>query len=193
MLHQEIIRHQGSVNSVLFTNDGSHLLSCSEDGRLIATKVGSWIPENIWKKPHTGKAVLKVCIHESGKFALTLGKDGTLRGWDMLKGTQMNTSNVKDFTDANILLDNIELCPNGNTFAMSGEKTVTITSFTSDTSYDELILKSRVTSMCWIDDGNLLIGMENGSIEWTNINDSKHVSVFNVFKQITQMSEILKF
>lgn len=117
-----------------------------------------------------------MCVHKSGKFALTLGKDGTLRGWDMLKGTQMNTSNVKDISDANIMLDNIELCPDGTTFAISGQKTVAIISFIKDKFYNELSLQSRVTSLCWIDNENLLVGMENGSIEWRNINETDHVS-----------------
>lgn len=177
------MRHEGSINSLSFTNKGGNLLSGSDDGRLVATTVGSWKPANIWKKPHTGKAVLKVCLHQSDKFALTLGKDGTLRGWDMLKGTQIHTFNTKDLSDANITLDNIELCPDGNTFAMSGAKTVTIITFTREEPYEELTLKSRVTSMCWLDDENLLIGMENGSIEWANIITSEHVSVCMTVKQ----------
>lgn len=174
---QEIICHNGSINSLVFTNKGSDLLSGSEDGQLVATTVGSWQPVNIWKKPHTGKAVLKVCLHQSDKFAITLGKDGTLRGWDMLKGTQINTFNTKDMSDARVILDNIELCPGGNTFAASGTKTVVLVSIAGDESYAELTLKSRVTSMCWLNDENLLIGMENGSIEWRNIKTSEHVSV----------------
>lgn len=171
------MRHEGSINSVLFTNQGSDLLSGSEDGRLIATNVGSWKPVSIWKKPHTGKGVLKVCLHQSDKFAMTLGKDGTLRTWDMFKGTQINTFNTKEMSKANIVLDNIELSPNGNTLAISGAKTVTFLSLSGEETPDELTLKSRVTSMCWLDDENLLIGMENGSIEWKNIDTSEHVSV----------------
>lgn len=118
-----------------------------------------------------------MCLHHSDKFALTLGKDGTLRGWDMLKGSQINTFNTKDLSDANIVLDDVVLCPDGNTFAMSGAKTVTVISFQRDEPCDELALKSRVTSMCWVDNENLLVGMENGSIEWANINTSEHVSI----------------
>lgn len=174
-----INRHTGSVNAVLFTNDGSHLLSGSDDGKLIATKVGSWITENVWSKPHTGKAVLKICLHESGKFAFTLGKDGTLRAWDMLRGRQASTTNVKDLSKAKIILDNIQLCPNGGTFAMSGLKVVTVVSLISNCKfYDELNLTSQVTSMCWINDENLLVGMQNGSIEWLNIAEEKHVSAW---------------
>lgn len=161
---------------MLFTNKGNDLLSGSDDGRLEATTVGSWKATKVWKKPHTGKAVMKICIHPSDKFALTLGKDGTLRGWDMFKGTQINTFNTKDLSDANITLDNVELAVDGSKFAMSGEKTVTIISLASEEAYDELTLKSRVTSMCWLDSHNLLIGLENGNIEWLNTNTSERVS-----------------
>lgn len=171
------MRHEGSINSLSFTNKGSDLLSGSDDGKLVATTVGSWKAANIWQKPHTGKAVLKICLHESDKFALTLGKDGTLRGWDMLKGSQIHTFNTKDLSAESITLDSIELCPGGSIFALSGAKTVTLFSFSSNDLYEELTLKSRVTSMCWLDNENLLIGMENGSIEWANVNKPEHVSV----------------
>ncbi|KAG4075347.1 hypothetical protein HA402_003138 [Bradysia odoriphaga] len=173
----EIICHEGTINTLSFTNKGNDLLSGSEDGRLVATTVGSWKPTNTWKKPHTGKAVLKVCLHPSDKFALTVGKDGTLRGWDMFKGTQMNTFNTKDLSDAAITLDNVELSPDGIKFAMSGEKTVTIISLVGEEPYDEPTLKNRVTSLCWLDSENLLIGLENGSIEWLNVKTSEQTNI----------------
>ncbi|KAJ6644221.1 p21-activated protein kinase-interacting protein 1-like, partial [Pseudolycoriella hygida] len=189
---QEIIRHEGSINSLAFTHKCSDLLSGSDDGRLIATTVGSWKLSNVWKKPHTGKAVLKVCLHESDKFALTLGKDGTLRGWDMIKGTQIKTFNTKYLSDARIVLDNIELCPNGNTFAISGQKTVSLFSFTRTEPYDDLTLNSKVTSLCWLDDENLLVGMEDGSIEWANINASTHVNLPNIHTRRIKGMHFLK-
>lgn len=177
---QEIIRHKGSIRSLSFSNKGTELLSNSDDGRIIATTVGSWKSAKIWKKPHTGKAVQKVCLHPTDKFALSLGKDGTLRGWDMLKGTQIAAYNTSDFTDAGIGLDDIVMSPDGGTFVMSGAKTVTIISFSRSEprNDDELLLNSRVTSMHWLDAENLLIGMENGSIEWLTItmDRSEHVS-----------------
>ncbi|XP_037034707.1 p21-activated protein kinase-interacting protein 1-like [Bradysia coprophila] len=173
----EIICHEGTINTLSFTNKGNDLLSGSEDGRLVATTVGSWKPTNTWKKPHTGKSVLKVCLHPSDKFALSVGKDGTLRGWDMFKGTQMNTFNTKDLSDAAITLDNVELSPDGIKFAMSGEKTVTIISLVGEEPYDEPTLKSRVTSLCWLDSENLLIGLENGSIEWLNVKTSEQTNI----------------
>lgn len=149
------------------------MLSASEDGRLIATGVGSWKTVNVWKTPHGGKAVLNVCLHPSDKFALSLGKDGSLRGWDMFKGRQIEQFKTADITDERVTLDNLALSPDGNTFALSGGKLVTLISLVGEDVRDDdtLTVDSRVTSMCWLDNENLLIGLENGSIEWLQRNE----------------------
>lgn len=85
------------VNHVRFTPDSSHLFSASSDGSLAATRTGSWISEGLWKAPHGGKSINHISIHPSGKLALTLGADLTLKTWNLVKGRQ-----VRHFTAENI-------------------------------------------------------------------------------------------
>lgn len=89
--------HKAMVNHVRFTPDSSHLFSASSDGSLAATRTGSWISEGLWKAPHGGKSINHISIHPSGKLALTLGADLTLKTWNLVKGRQ-----VRHFTAENI-------------------------------------------------------------------------------------------
>lgn len=85
--------HGGVVNHIRFTPDATHLLSAGGDGKLAATRAGSWVAEGLWKSPHNGKSVNHITIHPSGKLALTLGADLTLKTWNLIKGRQVIRSN----------------------------------------------------------------------------------------------------
>lgn len=78
------------VNHLRFTPDATHLFTASSDGSLAATRTGSWISEGKWKAPHNGKAINQISIHPSGKLALTLGADLTLKTWNLVKGRQVS-------------------------------------------------------------------------------------------------------
>lgn len=82
------------VNHVRFTPDATHLFSVSSDGSVVATRTGSWISEGLWKAPHGGKSVNHLSIHPSGKVALTLGADLTLKTWNLVKGRQVCIHNL---------------------------------------------------------------------------------------------------
>lgn len=92
MIIQLLTTHDAMVNHIRFTPDATHLFTASSDGSLAATRTGSWIPEGKWKAPHNGKSVNHISIHPSGKLALTLGADLTLKTWNLVKGRQVRFS-----------------------------------------------------------------------------------------------------
>ena len=62
----------------------SHLLSASEDGSLCLFHARDWSVLRALKG-HKGR-VNSVAVHPSGKVALSVGKDRTLRMWDLMRG-----------------------------------------------------------------------------------------------------------
>ncbi|KAG8727225.1 hypothetical protein FRC12_022690 [Ceratobasidium sp. 428] len=78
-----LIQHQGSITHLSFPSR-SHLLSASEDGTLSLFSSRDWVLLRTLKG-HKGK-VNDVAMHPSGKLALSVGKDRTLRMWDMMRG-----------------------------------------------------------------------------------------------------------
>ncbi|KAG9126136.1 hypothetical protein FRC07_004743 [Ceratobasidium sp. 392] len=78
-----LVQHQGSITHLSFPSR-SHLLSASEDGTLGLFSSRDWVLLRTLKG-HKGK-VNDVAMHPSGKLALSVGKDRTLRMWDMMRG-----------------------------------------------------------------------------------------------------------
>lgn len=73
----------GSITHLEFPSR-SHLLSASEDGTLCLFRARDWsVLRSL--KGHKGR-VNCVAVHPSGKVALSVGKDRTLRMWDLMRG-----------------------------------------------------------------------------------------------------------
>lgn len=73
----------GSITYLNFPSR-SHLLSASEDGTLCLFRCRDWAVLRALRG-HKGR-VNCVAIHPSGKLALSVGKDRTLRMWDLMRG-----------------------------------------------------------------------------------------------------------
>ena len=79
----DIKRCSGSITHLQFPSR-SHLLSASEDGTLCLFHARDWTVLRSLKG-HKGR-VNSVAIHPSGKVALSVGQDKTLRMWDLMRG-----------------------------------------------------------------------------------------------------------
>ncbi|EJU03680.1 WD40 repeat-like protein [Dacryopinax primogenitus] len=78
-----LVQHEGSITYLGFPTR-SMLVSASEDGTLALFRVRGWeLLRSL--KGHTGR-VNSVAVHPSGKVALSVGKDRTLRMWDLVRG-----------------------------------------------------------------------------------------------------------
>ncbi|KAG6334172.1 hypothetical protein ID866_4919 [Astraeus odoratus] len=78
-----LMHHEGSITHLQFPSR-SHLLSASEDGTLCLFHARDWAVLRTFKG-HKGR-VNSVAVHPSGKVALSVGQDRTLRMWDMMRG-----------------------------------------------------------------------------------------------------------
>ncbi|EJD07517.1 WD40 repeat-like protein [Fomitiporia mediterranea MF3/22] len=78
-----LIQHEGSITYLGFPTR-SHLVSASEDGTLCIFRARDWVLLRSMKG-HKGR-VNCVAVHPSGKVGLSVGKDRTLRMWDLMRG-----------------------------------------------------------------------------------------------------------
>ncbi|KAF7317698.1 Glycosyltransferase family 39 protein [Mycena kentingensis (nom. inval.)] len=78
-----LMHHEGSITHLNFPSR-SHLLSASEDGTLCLFRARDWAVLRALRG-HKGR-VNSVAVHPSGKVALSVGKDRTLRMWDLMRG-----------------------------------------------------------------------------------------------------------
>ncbi|OLL24609.1 p21-activated protein kinase-interacting protein 1-like [Neolecta irregularis DAH-3] len=87
-----LISHSGAITSIYFPFRG-HMLSTSEDGKMIIWSTKNWDPQEILKG-HKG-SVNDVAIHPSGKIALSVGRDRTMRLWNMMTGRKANVQKIE--------------------------------------------------------------------------------------------------
>lgn len=52
-----ILQHTGTVTSLTFTPDDSHLISTSDDGCIAMFETGSWKLKKLWDKAHKGLGI----------------------------------------------------------------------------------------------------------------------------------------
>jgi len=78
-----IVFSLGSITELHFPSR-SHLISASEDGTIAIFHARDWVVLRVLKG-HKGR-INSVGIHPSGKVALSVGADKTLRMWDLMRG-----------------------------------------------------------------------------------------------------------
>ncbi|TKS79576.1 p21-activated protein kinase-interacting protein 1-like PAK1-interacting protein 1-like [Collichthys lucidus] len=90
--HGALLHHDGSITCLEFYGS-SHLLSGGEDGLVCVWSTKKWeCLKSI--KAHKG-TVTSLSVHPSGKLALTVGTDKTLRTWNLTNGRSAFIKNIK--------------------------------------------------------------------------------------------------
>ncbi|KAL7417450.1 WD40-repeat-containing domain protein [Mrakia frigida] len=118
-----LVQHSGSITSLLFPTR-THLLTASEDATLTLFRTRDWTMLRSFKG-HTGR-INSIAVHPTGKLALTVGKDRTMRMWDLMRGKAGGA--VKLGKEGEVL----RFSPSGQTFAVLS--TTTIDLYTKDMS-----------------------------------------------------------
>lgn len=176
-----MLSHEGTINSLAFTPDGTHLLSAGDDGRMIATRLKTWFTEATWKKAHNGSSVTHVSCHPSGKLALSLGSDLVLRTWNLVKGRVAYKTNLKSRNTLGAQPDCLAWSPKGDYFTISGQRVVEFWSIKTADVMRSQKTKSKPICLTWIADDVCLVGLEDGKILWLNAeNEEEKVSYLNI-------------
>ncbi|EDV47025.1 p21-activated protein kinase-interacting protein 1-like [Drosophila erecta] len=168
---QIILSHAGTVNTLQFSPDLTHLLSGSADGHMIATRVGSWTREGDWKKAHAGQAVTHISCHPSSKLALSLGGDQVLNTWNLVKGRVAYKTNLKSKTTLGSQPDCLSWSTQGEHFTLSGPLILEIWDIKSAHVMRRIKMPSKPICVAWLDGKECLTGLENGSIAWISLKD----------------------
>ncbi|OCH96292.1 WD40 repeat-like protein [Obba rivulosa] len=112
-----LMHHQGSITHLQFPSR-SHLLSASEDGTLCLFRARDWAVLRTLKG-HKGR-VNCVAVHPSQKVALSVGRDRTLRMWDLMRGK--GSASTKLGKEGEV----VRWSTDGTLFAVSTQSTIDI-------------------------------------------------------------------
>ncbi|KAL9972329.1 hypothetical protein ACROYT_G018614 [Oculina patagonica] len=117
--HRELgalMQHEGTITCLAFHNN-THMLSASEDRTICVWECRTWDCLKTLKG-HRGH-VNSVSVHPSGRLALSVAKDKTLRTWNLVTGKSAYVTNIKE---AALL---VKWSPAGDSYAVAiGTKVV---------------------------------------------------------------------
>ncbi|XP_054447928.1 p21-activated protein kinase-interacting protein 1 [Pteronotus mesoamericanus] len=90
--HGALVHHNGTITCLKF-HGNRHLISGAEDGLICVWDAKKWeCLKSI--KAHKGHVTF-LSIHPSGKLALSVGTDKTLRTWNLVEGRSAFIKNIK--------------------------------------------------------------------------------------------------
>eukprot|EP00124_Ichthyophonus_hoferi_P002463 Ihof_evm3s169 gene=Ihof_evmTU3s169 len=79
----DLLHHQGAVTGLQF-HGRTHLLSSSNDGNMCVWRCKDW--ECLKTLAGHKQSINDLALHPTGRLALTVSRDRTMRTWNMLKG-----------------------------------------------------------------------------------------------------------
>lgn len=166
----DIYVHNGTINSLGFVPDGSYLITGGADGKMSFIKTSNWKIDKVFERAHKGSSVNYISVHPSGKLALSIGGDMTLRTWNLINGRQAFVTSLKNKSLGNVI-DFVEWSTTGEYFAITGKDSVEVWSTDKAEVVATKKCEARPTAVCWMSDSDLLVGMENGKLLFFNWED----------------------
>lgn len=89
---------------------------------------------------------------------------------------QIFTTNLKSKSKLGLTIDFVEFCPTGKNFVLSGSRAVEVWNIDKAGVIKTIPCESKPTSLCWLDENNLLIGLNDGKLVWSNL-DREEVKI----------------
>ena len=173
--------HDGTVNCLTFVPDGSYLITGGSDGKMTFIKTSNWKIDKVFERAHKGSAVNYISVHPSGKLALSIGGDLTLRTWNLINGRQAFATSLKNKSLGSII-DFVVWSTTGDYFAITGKDSVEVWSTRQAEVVATKKCEARPTALCWISDSDVLVGMENGKMLFFNWEDeSDEVTLCEIY------------
>ncbi|XP_035716341.1 p21-activated protein kinase-interacting protein 1-like isoform X2 [Folsomia candida] len=171
--HGYMQQQSGTITCI--TNFGSkYLFSGSTDGTICIWKCGSWICEKTLHA-HVG-GVLDVSIHPSGKLALSVGMDKTLKTWNLIKGRTGFVTNLHGVGDV------VRWSPEGTYYAVGISNRLDVYNVETAKVVYSVPFGKRVSSLCFPNDDVVIMAGDKDTVEVHNITKSKKLSEFKAHK-----------
>ncbi|XP_062986450.1 p21-activated protein kinase-interacting protein 1 [Elgaria multicarinata webbii] len=180
--HGALMQHNGTITCLEFYGS-AHLLSGAEDGFMCIWNTKRWeCLKSI--KAHKGH-VTSLSIHPSGKLALSVGTDKTLRTWNLVEGRSAFIKNLKQ--NAHL----VKWSPSGETYAVVIDNKVDMYKLETASVSGTIVTEKRISSIKFITDCILAIV---GDEEFVRLYDCKSEKCLCEFKaHENRIKEIYSF
>ncbi|NXH15775.1 PK1IP protein, partial [Bucco capensis] len=167
--HGTLLQHNGTVTCLEFYGT-THLLSGAEDGQICIWNTKKWeCLKSI--KAHKGH-VTCLSIHPSGKLALSVGTDKTLRTWNLVEGRSAFVKNLKQ--NAHI----IKWSPDGERYVTVITNKVDIYKLDTASITGTITTEKRISSLRFITNSVLAIAGDDEIVRFYSCDSQKCLCEF---------------
>ncbi|XP_062337193.1 p21-activated protein kinase-interacting protein 1-like [Osmerus eperlanus] len=167
--HGALLHHDGTVSCLEFYGT-SHLLSGGEDGLLCVWSTKKWeCLKSI--KAHKGH-VTSLSVHPSGKLALSVGTDKTLRTWNLIDGRSAFIKNIKQ--NAHI----VKWSPDGDKYAVVVNDKVDIYNLETATLTCTMTNPKRISSIKFLSNTIVAIAGDDETVRLCDVETQQWVCEF---------------
>ncbi|OPJ76634.1 p21-activated protein kinase-interacting protein 1 [Patagioenas fasciata] len=167
--HGALLQHNGTITCLEFYGT-AHLLSGAEDGLICIWNTKRWeCLKSI--KAHKGH-VTSLSIHPSGKLALSVGTDKTLRTWNLVEGRSAFIKNLKQ--NAHI----IKWSPDGERYVTVITNKVDIYKLDTASITGTITTEKRISSLIFVTDSVLAIAGDDEMIRFYSCDSQKCLCEF---------------
>ncbi|XP_069945183.1 p21-activated protein kinase-interacting protein 1-like [Cherax quadricarinatus] len=150
-----IMEHKGTITDLVF-HGSQYLFSTAEDGNICIFSRGKWECEKTLKA-HVG-GVTSFAVHPTGKLALSVGKDKSLRTWNLIKGRRAFITNLKTVADS------VHWSPPGTHYLVVKGSCVDVYEVSLGQVVHSVDFKEKVTSLIFIMDDIIAVGGDGKNI-----------------------------
>lgn len=156
------------------------MISCSGDGSISIIRCGNWQLEKLWKSAHNDTAINGISIHPTGKLAMSIGGDGVLRTWNLVKGRKAYSTNLVprlkyDAKTINV----IRWSPSGDKYLIICNNRLDIYSVETAGVCFEGVFDSKIISAQFLHDNNdiVVLGHEDGNMRIYHITEEEEIFI----------------
>ncbi|KAM7400190.1 hypothetical protein PAMA_004741 [Pampus argenteus] len=167
--HGALLQHDGTITCLEFYGS-SHLLSGGEDGLICVWSTKKW--ESLKSiKAHKGH-VTSLSVHPSGKLALSVGTDKTLRTWNLTNGRSAFIKNIKQ--NAHI----VRWSPDGDKYVVVINDMVTLYDLETASVTATIINAKRISSIKFLNNSILAVAGDDETVRLCDVGKEKWVCEF---------------
>lgn len=122
----------------------------------------------------SGQPVTAIAVHPSDKLALSIGGDKTLRTWNLIKGRPAFAINLA--SKGIVMPTEIKFSPGGDRFSLVYQQSVDVWTISKAGVEKHITCSSKPTSVQWVSDERMFVGLDNGNIISLTVSDTNAVT-----------------
>ncbi|XP_046852981.1 p21-activated protein kinase-interacting protein 1-like [Xenia sp. Carnegie-2017] len=151
-----LTQQEGSITCLSFCNE-THLLSGCEDGTLCIWECKSWNCLKILKGHR--ESVTSLAVHPTGRLALSVSLDKTLRTWNLLTGRSAYVTNIKQVASI------VRWSPSGETYAVVTSSQVIVYKVSTAALVYTIGFAKTILAITFMDENVLAVGGDSLEVE----------------------------